>query len=175
METSPVACYQANRLAIGACWTGLLHAAPPAPAATRAVMTPAMLEFLVDETLDHLADGLRQAGRNRPPHRTLFPGRLRRKGCACGLHLLLIYYSTGARAIHETVPESWGHSRLQIIQCFNDLAHGEVAGLCGACHYRGGAQCQLPAVVAPRQHPASSGGILCAATFWSASRPAQLS
>jgi len=49
----------------------------------------------------------------------------------------------GARAIHETLPDNWGHARLQIIQCFNDLAHDELAGLCGVCHYRNGACCLL--------------------------------
>ena len=79
MEDSPVASYQASRPAIGARWTGLLRAAPPAPAATRAVMTPAMLEFLIEPTLDHITDSLRQAGRKRPSHHTALPCRLRRK------------------------------------------------------------------------------------------------
>ena len=141
MEISAVAACQANRPAIAVYWTGLLQAAPPAPATTRAVMTPGMLEFLIDETLDHLTGRLQQAGRNPPAHHAPLPCGLRFKGCACGLHVLLTFYTTGAQAIHETLPDQLGHARLEIMQCFNALAHGELTRVCDLCHYRNGAGC----------------------------------
>lgn len=157
MENSLATCCKALHPVIRARWTELLRAAPPPPPATRAVMTPDMLEFLVDETLDQLTGHLPLAGENRPAHHAPLPCGRRFKGCGCGLHLMLTFYTTGAQALHETLPDSMGHARLQIMQSFNELAHEELAGLCAVCHYREGGRCRLRAALKSDRNAAKTG------------------
>ena len=150
--------------AIKARWAELLLTEPAAPPAANALITPAMLVFMLDESLVRLKDRLRApagAGRSRRDHAPFSP---RRAGCQCGLHILLSYYVAGARALRENLPAEFGPARLEMIRRFNHLAHAEMTALCGVCLQRGGSLCSLqaaavspPSAAASRARPRGTG------------------
>lgn len=134
---------EALRPAIKARWDFLLRKAPASPVPAMSIVKPGMLVFMLDDTLARLTERLREPLPADRPRRDLAPYGGMRTGCQCGLHLLLTYYLAGARALHESLPGTFGPARVKVQHAFNQLAHDEMAALCGACRHRGGALCCL--------------------------------
>lgn len=133
--------FTALRAKIKARWTELLLEGPAAPPAATPLVTPAMLVFMIDESLARFAVRLSAPeARDRAP-RALTRFSPTRAGCHCGLHLLLSYYLAGAQALRETMPA--GAGRIAVLHLFNHVAHEELTALCGVCPQRGGALCSL--------------------------------
>jgi len=131
------------RPAIRRRWSELLQQQPAHSPATRAIVTPAMLALMVDETLARLYRSLRAA--KRPVRRTCNLTRFgsMTSGCQCGLHLLLSYYLAGARALRETLRGQPDYGRAEVLHHFNRIAHDEVKALCDICQLRGADDCGL--------------------------------
>jgi hypothetical protein len=141
MTGSLAVSFDALRPKIKARWTELLREGTAAPAAATPLVTPAMLVFLIDESLIRLGTSLRTpAARDRMPQDLAGFGPTR-AGCHCGLHLLLSYYLAGAQALRETLPA--GRGRIGVLHLFNHVAHAEMTALCDSCPHRGEALCGL--------------------------------
>ncbi|SDR75639.1 hypothetical protein [Opitutus sp. GAS368] len=129
--------------AIKAGWTAHLKESSPAPPDAAALVNPEMLVFMLDETLARLCATLEKSPEPPRPRITATPFGRTRGSVHCGLQLLLIYYLAGARALREALPVELGPARVEVLHRFNRLAREEMIALCGACHHRGGASCQL--------------------------------
>ena len=152
MPETPSARLVALRPAIKSRWAELLKTKPASPAATTPLVIPAMLVFMLDDTLARLERQLAATVTSDRLRRDLAPYGAMRAGCQCGLHLLLDYYLAGAQTLQELLPAECGLVRVEVIHGFNRMAHDEMATLCGVCRYRGGALCGLrPDPATPRK------------------------
>lgn len=143
MEDGPLSRLDALRPAIKARWQALLQENPVTPRNAVGLVTPKMLMFMVDETLNRLASEILPTRLiNRRPA-SLAPFGPMRHGCKCGLQLLLTYYLTGAKVLREILPAELGVDRVKVLRCFNRIAHDEMDTLCGVCLHRGGPMCSL--------------------------------
>ena len=143
MEFDLVARFAELRPAIRKNWSARLEQAPPAPAMASGLITPAMLVFMLDDTLDLLAKRLKTKRGPRRTPRDLTAFSAMRGGCRCGLHLLLNYYLVGALVLRELLPKELQAGRVTVMGEFNELAHAEMSALCGVCLHRGGTLCSL--------------------------------
>jgi hypothetical protein len=143
MKEDLAARFDALRPAIKARWATMLGTGPAAAPAATGFVTPDMLVFMLDDTLARLTDRLRKSAVPDGLRRDLGPFEAVGAGCQCGLHLLLTYYKTGGRALDEGLPAKFGPGRVEILHSFNELAHDEMAALCGICRHRGGTECSL--------------------------------
>lgn len=136
----PASALDALRPVLKQHWIARLRLAPAAPPGT-GLVTPDMLVFMVDGTIDRLVASLGGTTARRPARPARFNSS--RAGCHCGLHLLLSYYLAGAHALRETLPADLGFARPEVLRCFTRLAHEEMNALCDACNHHGGSLCQL--------------------------------
>jgi hypothetical protein len=102
-----------------------------------------MLVFMLDDTLARFCASLSTTPLTARKRHDLTPFGGMRTGCQCGVHLLLTYYLSGARALRETLPVELGLDRVEVLHHFNRLAHDEMAVLCEICQHRGGVACGL--------------------------------
>ena len=132
-----------QRPALKARWAELLLAAP-LPHHAAAPVTPEMLVFLLDDSLDRLLAQSGSAPSGERPTLDLNSFAPIRAGCQCGLHLLLGYYLAGSRALRELLPDEPAADRCAVLNTFHRLANEEMTALCAGCLSRGGAMCGLP-------------------------------
>jgi hypothetical protein len=133
----------ALRPAIKTRWAVALRMAPaPSPAAV-GLVTPAMLVFMLDDTLNRLSASLQKPAAGERRRRGLGALGTMSPGCRCGLNVLVKYYVAGAHALRATLPADLGAVRVEVLRHFNRIAHTEMIALCEPCRHRGTAICCL--------------------------------
>lgn len=116
-------------------WKTRLRAAP----IRSALGDPAILSYLMDETLEEFSNLLRR----RKVRRIRIDPRAFEKRCSCGLNPLLAYYVTGAQALALLLDEEYPTD--EVLRAFISgqwhlFAQRELDALCGACIRK----CQRP-------------------------------
>jgi hypothetical protein len=135
--------FETLRPAINARWKDLLRGKVAPSQAPTGLVTPEMLIFMVDDTLNRLGSNLNSTVKPDRRSASLAPFGPTRVTCRCGLQLLLTYYLAGATALRELLPAQLGADRVKVLHEFNRIAHDEMEALCGICQHRGGPMCSL--------------------------------
>ncbi len=121
----------------------------------RAMAEPAILSYLMDETLEQLAAQLTQ----RAPVRS---GRVQALDelCRCGLNPLIAYFGMGELSLLDLLAEEAGEGkplRVLVSDQWGRLAQREIDALCGACVRPCASSVRKPRAKAAFVRPRSAG------------------